>query len=103
MENFFSSINIHFIPHVENLQADSLAKAASTFAPPTAFKLKYHIEVRHRPSILNNIQHWKVFEDDEQIRKFLEAVGDFSETHIDQENQNDHMWIMQEGEDPQEF
>jgi hypothetical protein len=30
-------------------------------------------------------------------------VGDFSETHINQENQNDHMWIMQEGEDPQEF
>jgi hypothetical protein len=27
----------------------------------------------------------------------------FSETHIDQENQNDHTWIMQEGEDPQEF
>jgi hypothetical protein len=30
-------------------------------------------------------------------------VDDFSETHIDQENQNDHTWIMQEGEDPQEF
>jgi hypothetical protein len=30
-------------------------------------------------------------------------VGDFSKTHIDQENQNDHMWIMQEGEDTQEF
>jgi ribonuclease HI len=103
MENFFSSVNIHFIPRTENLQVDSLAKEASTFAPPTAFKLKYHIEVRHRPSIPNNIQHWQVFKDDEQIRKFLEAVGDFSETHIDQENQNDHIWIMQEGEDPQEF
>jgi hypothetical protein len=44
-----------------------------------------------------------VFEDDEQIRKFLEMVDDFSETHIDQENQNDHTWIMQEGEDPHEF
>jgi hypothetical protein len=30
-------------------------------------------------------------------------VGDFSETHIDRENQNDHAWIMQEGEEPQEF
>jgi hypothetical protein len=103
MENFFSSVNIHFIPCAKNLQANSLAKAASTFAPPTTFKLKNHIEVRHRPSIPNNIQHWQVFEDDEQIRKFLEAVGDFSETCIDQENQNDHTWIMQEGEDPQEF
>jgi hypothetical protein len=103
MENFFSSVNIHFIPCIENLQADSLAKATSTFAPAMDFKLKYHIEVIHRPYVPNNIQHWKVFEDDEQIRKFLEAVGEFSETHIDQENQNDHMWIMQEGEDPQEF
>jgi hypothetical protein len=80
-----------------------LSKAASTFSPPTSFKLKYHIEVRHRPSILNNIQHWQVFEDDKQIKKFLKVVGDFSETHIDQENQNDHIWIIQEGEDPQEF
>ena len=30
-------------------------------------------------------------------------VEDFAETHIDQENQNDHTWIMQEGEYPQEF
>jgi hypothetical protein len=89
--------------HVENLHADALAKAASTFTPPTTFKLKYHIEIRHRPSIPDNIQHWQVFEDDEQIKKFLEAVGEFSETHADQENQNDQIWIMQEGEDPQAF
>jgi hypothetical protein len=44
-----------------------------------------------------------VFEDDEQIRKFLEMVDDFAETYIDQENRNDHTWITQEGEDPQEF
>jgi hypothetical protein len=103
MENFFSSINVHFIPLTKNLQDDALAKAASTFTPPTTFKLKYHIEIRHRPSIPDNIQHWQVFEDDEQIKKFLEAVAEFSETHTDQENQNDHIWIMQEGEDPQAF
>ena len=103
MENLFSSVKVHFIPRAENQQANSLAKAASTFVPPTAFKLKYHIEVRHRPSIPNNIQHWKVFKDDELIIKFLEMVDDFSETHIDQENQNDHTWIMQEGEEPEEF
>jgi hypothetical protein len=97
------SVNVHFIPRAKNLQDDSLAKAASTFSPSTAFKLRYHIEVRNKPSIPNNIQHWKVFEDDEQIRKFLEMVDDFAETHIDQENQNDHTWIMQEGEDPQGF
>jgi hypothetical protein len=44
------------------------------------FKLKYHIEMRHRPSILNNIQHWQVFEDAEKIKHFLEMVDDFTET-----------------------
>ena len=59
--------------------------------------------MRHRPSIPNNIQHWQVFEDDEQLRKFLESIDEFVEMHTDQENQNDPIWIMQEGEDPQEF
>ena len=30
-------------------------------------------------------------------------VDEFFETHIDQENQNDPTWIMQEDEDPQKF
>jgi hypothetical protein len=59
--------------------------------------------MRHRPSIPNNMQHWQVFEDDEQLHKFLESIDEFAETHVDQENQNDPIWIMQEGEDPQEF
>lgn len=56
--------------------------------------------MRHRPSIPNNIQHWQVFEDDEQLWKFLEIVDGFVEMHADQENHNDRIWIMQEGEDP---
>jgi hypothetical protein len=30
-------------------------------------------------------------------------IDEFSETHIDQENQNDPAWIMQEGENPEKF
>jgi ribonuclease HI len=103
VENFFTSVNFHFVPRSENQQADALAKAASTFDPPTSFNLKYHIQMRHRPSIPDNVQHWQVFEDDEQLRKFLESVDEFSETYNDQENQNDPFWIMQEGEDVKEF
>jgi hypothetical protein len=33
----------------------------------------------------------------------LEIVDGFAETHANQENQNDPIWIMQEGEDPKEF
>jgi ribonuclease HI len=73
IENSFLSFNIHHIPIMENQQADSLAKVAATFVPPTVLKLKYHIEMRHKPSIPNNVQHCKVFEDDEKIRKFLES------------------------------
>jgi ribonuclease HI len=103
MENFFSSIKIHSIPRTENLHADALAKAASTFSPPTNVKLKYHIEIRYKPSIPDNVRHWQVFEDDEQIQKFLIAIGEFSETHPDQENQNDPTWVMQEDENPEAF
>jgi hypothetical protein len=42
--------------------------------------------MRQKPSIPNNVKHWQIFEDDEQIKKFLEMVDEFSETHIDQEN-----------------
>jgi ribonuclease HI len=65
IEKFFSSVKDHYIPRAENQRAYSLAKEASTFTPPTFFKLKYHIEMRHRPSILNNVQHWQFFKDDE--------------------------------------
>jgi hypothetical protein len=59
--------------------------------------------MRHRPSIPDNVQHWQVFEDDEQLRKFVESLDEFSETYNDQENQHDPFWIMQEGEDEKEF
>jgi ribonuclease HI len=94
IDNFFSSFNIHSIPRMKNQQDASLAKVEETFIPPTILKLKYHIEMRNRCSIPKNVQHWKVFEYDEKIKQFLEMVDDFSETHIDQENQNDPAWIL---------
>jgi hypothetical protein len=101
--NFFLSFNIHAIPRLHNQQANSLAKAATNFIPPTILKLKYHIDMRHKPSIPNNVHYWQIFEDDEQIKQFLEMIDEFSETHIDQENQNDPVWIMQERENPKKF
>jgi ribonuclease HI len=83
IENFFTSVNFHFVRRSKDQQDDALAKAASTFTPPTSFNLKYHIQMRHCPSIPNKIQHWQVFEDDEQLRKFLELLDEFSETHTD--------------------
>ena len=63
--------------------ADSLAVATNTFRPPQNPLLRYEIEVPYRPSIPENIKHWKVFEDEEQVKKFLETVGEFSNMEID--------------------
>jgi len=80
-----------------------LAKEVAMFVPPTILKLKHHIEMRHIPSIPNNVQLWHVFEYDEKIKQLLEMVDEFFETHIDHKNQNNPAWIMREGEDPREF
>jgi hypothetical protein len=62
---------------------DSLVVSTSIFRVPLPPKLKYDVEVKYRPSIPNNIKHWKVFEDDLEIKIFLDIVGEFYALHID--------------------
>ena len=66
-----------------------MAVLASLFHVPENPKEKYQIEVRHRPSIPNNVDHWQVFEDDEQINRFLQMSGEFENLTIDQNNMNE--------------
>ena len=40
--------------------------------------------MRYKPPIPNNVKHWQFFEDDLQIKKFLEMVNEFNSTKIDQ-------------------
>ena len=47
---------------------DSLALAAAYFKVPKVTHLKYPINVRYRPSIPDDIKHWKVFHDDQEIK-----------------------------------
>ena len=65
---------------------DSLATSTRNFKVPLPPKLRYDVEVKYRPSIPDNVKHWKVFEDDLEIKKFLETIGEFSEMHIDQDS-----------------
>lgn len=83
VENLFISFNIHFMPQEQNRMVDSLVVVASTFHPPQNPLLRYEIEVRYRPSIPDNIKHWQVFEDEEQMKRFLETVGEFENMEID--------------------
>jgi hypothetical protein len=66
--------------------ADSLAISASNFKAPLPPKLRYDIEVKYRHSVPDNVKHWKVFEDDLEIIKFLESVDEFFALHIDQDH-----------------
>jgi hypothetical protein len=61
---------------------DSLAVSTSNFRFPLPHKLKYDVEVKYRPSIPNNVKHWKVFEDDLEVKRFLETIDEFSALHI---------------------
>ena len=74
IDNFFLTFNISFIPREENALADSLVVFASNFKVPLPPKLKYDVEVKYRPSIPDNVKHWKVFENDIEIKRFLETM-----------------------------
>jgi hypothetical protein len=71
-----------------NQQADSLALATSNFKTPMFPNMKFQVEVRHRPSILDNIKHWWVFKDDEEIQIFLKTIEEFSNISIDRDDEN---------------
>jgi ribonuclease HI len=77
VENFFLAFNITFIQRNLNQQADSLALAASNFKTPILPNLRFEVEVRHRPSIPDNIKNWQVFKDDQEIKIFLETLMNF--------------------------
>jgi ribonuclease HI len=85
VDGLFLDFNISFVPTEENIMADSLVVSASKFRVPFPPKLEYDVEVRYKPSILENVKHWKVFEDDLEIKRFLETVDEFSASHIDQD------------------
>jgi ribonuclease HI len=89
VDSFFSTFNISFIPREENTMADSLAVSASNFRIPIPPKIKYDVEVKYRPSIPDNVKYWKVFEDDLELKNFLETVDEFSALHIDQDHDSE--------------
>jgi hypothetical protein len=85
LNNFFLAFNISFIPREENTSADSLVASASWLEVPLPSMIESDVEIRYRPSVLDNVKHWKVFEDDQEIERFLQSVYDFSALHVDEE------------------
>ena len=89
IDNFFMALNISFIPRDHNQTANSLALAATHFKIPKQTQLKYPIEVKYRPYVPNNIRQWRVFEDDLEIKIFLELTWEFSNSLIDQDHDDE--------------
>ena len=72
-----------------------MAVATSLFKIPTNSNRKYEIQVKHRPTILDNIKYWQVFDDVQQVNIFLTMSQEFENCDVDEEKVVDH-----DNEDP---
>ena len=89
IDNYFVAFNITYIPRDHNQTADSLTLAATHFRIPKTTQLKYPIEVRYRPYVPGNVKQWKIFEDNIEIKRFLELTCEFSYSLIDLEQDDE--------------
>ena len=80
----FDEYTISLIPREQNSIVDSLASSACLFKIPIYPNKEYQIQVKHRPSIPDNVKNWQVFEDNHQIKRFLENEEEFINTQIEQ-------------------
>ena len=61
--------NLSMILREQNNIADSLSTSTNIFKIPIYPNRKYEIKVKHRPSVLDNMKQWQVFEDDQPIKR----------------------------------
>lgn len=54
------------------------------------------MEVIFRPSVLDNTEHWQVFDDEKQVIHFLDNLDEFENFRIDskEDGSNDHEDII---------
>ena len=63
--------------------ADKLAVTASTLHPfEELMNGDGKLEINFRPWVLDNMEHWQVFQDDEQILRFIHNVQEFSNFNV---------------------
>ena len=84
--NYFIEHSVKLIPRYEDTMTDSLAIVDGKFKTPTTGKIKYKVDIVNKPSIPYNTKYWQVFEDDMQIKRFLELSGEFVNTKIENES-----------------
>ena len=80
---FFDALNLIAIPKDQNSMEDKLAVVALTLEPSKEFlNGNRKLEINFRPSIPNNMEHWQVFQNDEQILRFIHNVEEFSNFEV---------------------
>jgi hypothetical protein len=82
MENF-DALDLIAIPREKNFKADELIVASSTLQlSQDLIKGNIKVEVIFRASAPNNVDHWKIFDDDKKFIKFLNNIQEYSNFHI---------------------
>ena len=84
--NKFEAFNIKPISHTENYNIDMLENVASNLSPGDDFTHDtFLVKLIYRPSILENITNWRIFNDYKQIIYFLHSEDAFRGSIINYE------------------
>lgn len=87
--NTFTESKLAKISREHNIHAHSLATFASTCKLPFEPNHHFTAEIKHKPTVPNNVKDWQVFENDAQINNFLTLEDEFSNINIDMDAMTD--------------
>jgi len=78
----FVEYDLSAIPRNQNILANSLAFSTSSCKMPYPNQ-QYTVEMKHRPTVPDNMKYWKVFGNDKQIESFLKSKDEYEDDSID--------------------
>jgi hypothetical protein len=77
----FNDFSIEAVPREENCVVLALVISTSTLQPCEVFLQDLcNMEVVFIPLVLDNLEHWKVFDDDSQILRSMQGTKEFSDS-----------------------
>ncbi|KAH9310135.1 hypothetical protein KI387_038046, partial [Taxus chinensis] len=81
---FFDAFSIKAVPREKNTRANSLVVLGSLLIPHPDFSQdKFIFQMIHRPSVPDNANNWKVFNDDQHFLSFLELKDNFDQLYFE--------------------
>jgi ribonuclease HI len=86
-----TKVDLQIMSRGQNILADGLATSAATYNIHFHLTRPYTVEVKCRPTVPDNIRYWQVFDNDDQIEKFMQCKNDFECTNIDLENEDENV------------